>query len=251
MTIQIKNYQKMTKKLVILLFSFSLLFSCTEERDLTTSSTETQIDYDDISYSKNDLVLGDFILEVADKLRAKKQNNTTISESDLNKYADSLISKKSNANAKNDMDSYITGNLNSKETALYNSNKAKALLCMSNGKLAVNYAKANYYPNYLANKNGDAFRHALWNFGMTKDVGSNFAKTWGDAHEYGSTSQPAIQRSMDLYNNSFGILLGLQNANYLSHSAMISKTKEKVRAGKLKIINGNNTLIWSSFEGEK
>lgn len=39
----------------------------------------------------------------------------------------------------------------------------------------------------MHNGNGDAFRHAVWNFGMTIDVGADFAKKWSDAHEFGST----------------------------------------------------------------
>ena len=41
----------------------------------------------------------------------------------------------------------------------------------------------NYITSKLHNGNGDAFRHCLWNYGMAIDVGQDFAKKWGDAHE--------------------------------------------------------------------
>lgn len=72
--------------------------------------------------------------------------------------------------------------MNSQEQALYNKNKTKGLLCMSNGKLAIDYAQKNYSTR-LTDGNGDAFRHASWNYGMVIDVGYDFAKSWSDAHE--------------------------------------------------------------------
>lgn len=148
------------------------------------------------------------------------------------------------------LDSYVNGYLNAHEKNLYNSNKTKALLCLANGKLALDYSKKHYNNNVLHNGNGDAFRHSLWTFGMTRDVGADFAKKWSDAHETGAAKQPALEKSMDLHNNSVGINLGKTNTQFMSHNAMIDLVKKQVRSGKLKVIS-NNKLVASSSSGEK
>lgn len=68
-----------------------------------------------------------------------------------------------------DMDGYINGYLNAQEQALYNANRAKGLLCIANAKTAIDLTKARYVntSSVMHNGNGDAFRHAVWNFGMT------------------------------------------------------------------------------------
>jgi hypothetical protein len=149
-----------------------------------------------------------------------------------------------------DMDGYITSKLNSQELALYRSNLAKALLCLANGKLALDYAKQYYQDSCLHNGNGDAFRHCLWNYGMTIDVGAAFAKKWSDAHEYGTTGQPLIERQMDLYNNQQGINLGVANPWTIWHSTFISKSRQKCRDGALKRIV-NSKVVASSNACEK
>lgn len=211
----------------------------------------------DISYVGSDNELGIQIEEIAKLLRTYKKTNPTATNREVDLYAEKIINstpiKENFKNARvlyTDLDDYFYNKLNPQELALYNSNKSKAILCIANGVFANNYSKSNYIDNVLLNGNGDAFRHALWNFGMTIDVGKTFTKTWSDAHEYGNTTQPNIQRTMDLYNNKIGIQLGVDNPNTYFHSTFISKTKEKVRGGKLYIII-NNKLYWSDSYGEK
>lgn len=50
----------------------------------------------------------------------------------------------------------------------------------------------------------DAFRHAYWNALMLDEVGRYWAERWGTAHEDGATSQPQIERTLDLTNNERG-----------------------------------------------
>ena len=76
---------------------------------------------------------------------------------------------------------YDYAHLNSIEKKLYKENKAKALLCLANGKLALQYSEDLYKSSVLHNGNGEAFRHTLWNYGMGIDVGQSFAKKWADA----------------------------------------------------------------------
>jgi hypothetical protein len=244
------------------LFALSMsVISCTntELEDLSTPKNELQqnLDNDDISYVGSDTQMGDYLDEVANQIRAYKKVNPDANDNELNLLAEKILhnptlkAKHMNARtAYTDMDGYVNGYLNAQERALYNSNKAKALLCMANGKFALSYAESNYIGGVLHNGNGDAFRHTLWNFGMTIDVGSSFAKTWSDAHEYGTSGQPAIEKTMDLYNNSVGIQLGRDNPNTFWHGTFVSKTKEKVRGGKLYVISSNK-LYWSNSYGEK
>lgn len=200
---------------------------------------------------------------IADKIRDYKEKNPNANDTELNKYAETLlqtdvkqspqsVSRAAVSSVYTDMDGYVNGYLNPQENALYNSNRAKALLCMANGKKAIS-ATQERYKNLEAvvhNGNGDAFRHAIWNFGMTNDVGADFAKKWSDAHEYGAVVNNPIERSMDLYNNSIGINLGKNNPTVLLTSTFANLTQQQVRAGKMKVIS-NGKLIWSDSNGEK
>ena len=209
---------------------------------------------DDISYSGN-IVMDSKFDTIVQKLRDYKAKNPKASEKELNDYAKSLVKGTSTSGqitvaAAGDLDGYITGKLNSQELVLYNSNYFKALLCMANGKLAIQYAQSNYQ-NILAvqwNGNGDAFRHTLWNYGMSQDVGVAFAKTWGDAHENGTPNNPALEKQMDLFNNGVG-RYQYQLNGFSSISFMISKTKERVSAGGCYIIR-NNKLVNSDSVGK-
>lgn len=146
------------------------------------------------------------------------------------------------------LDSYVGDHLNSQEKELYKNNRAKALLCLANGKLALDYSEEMYTD--LHNGNGDAFRHTLWNFGMAKDVGRDFAKKWSDAHEYGKPNNPALEKSMDLHNNSIGLDLADENSIVIFHSTFKNKTREAVRNGRcIRIVNGK--LVKTNSENEK
>ncbi|MBK7800084.1 MAG: hypothetical protein IPJ53_13360 [Saprospiraceae bacterium] len=219
-------------------------------------SEDQAILYDDISYVGNDTQLGKYLEDIVSQIRDFKRANPSVSDKGINLFTEKVIKSINlnrndlNSRAYTDMDGYLSSKLNAKELALYNSNKSKALLCMFNGKLAISYAASNYVDAVLHNGNGDAFRHTLWNFGMTIDVGSTFAKTWSDAHEYGTIGQPSIERTMDLFNNSVGIQLGKDYPYTILHSTFISKSKEKARSGKLYIIK-QNKLYWSNSYGEK
>lgn len=200
------------------------------------TSENTSIDY----FNDNEFI-EETILTLADEIRTKKNNGAT--DEELNSFVETQLLKQ-----RYDLNGYITGVLNSKEQTLYNSNKAKGLLCMANGKLAINYTDKNYSSG-LHNGNADAFRHVLWNFGMVIDVGYSFAKQWSDAHEYGSNG-PEIEKTMDLYNNSIGLQLGKSYPNTILHSTFVNKTKEKVRNGSCKRIV-NNKLVSTNSSGEK
>lgn len=44
----------------------------------------------------------------------------------------------------------------------------------------------------------------MWSALMTKRANAEFAKDFGDAHEYGSSDNTPAQRDMDLHNNEWG-----------------------------------------------
>lgn len=227
--------------------SLPLVFSVVGVLSLSTTSVFAQeninSNFDNISInSSDDSVIDNMIISIADELRELKNNGA--SDEELNSYLDTKV-----FNKRFDLDGYITGSLNSLEQDLYNSNRAKGLLCMANGKLAIRYSESNYSSG-LHNGNGDAFRHILWNYGMVVDVGYSFAKQWSDAHENGSYGQPYIEKEMDLYNNSVGLDLGLDYPNTVSHSTFISRSKEKVRNGYGKrIVDGR--LTSTNYTGER
>ena len=214
-------------------------------------AAETEASVSDIEYFSSDSVIGNKIMNVANQLR--EESNKGLSEEELNELANELLGV--NANSGNlrtayDLDGYITNQLNSQERTLYDNHRAKALLCISNGVLATNYANDAYAKENLHNGNGDAFRHTIWNFGMVIDVGYDFAKQWSDAHEYGTSGNPEIERTMDLYNNGVGLKLGKDNPNTALHSAFKKKTTEKVDGGYCRTIK-NGKLAWSDSSGKK
>lgn len=77
----------------------------------------------------------------------------------------------------------------------------------------------------LSDGEGDAFRHTLWNYRMSQDIGRSEAKKFGDAHErgnaylqysrgqeYGAGNSPG-SRNMDLHNNHIGRNLQPRNGS--------------------------------------
>ena len=64
----------------------------------------------------------------------------------------------------------------------------------------------------MGDSDADAFRHALWHYKMTKQIGAEAAKRFGDAHETsGSDTEGSLL--MDLYNNDVGRRLALDPKN--------------------------------------
>ena len=69
------------------------------------------------------------------------------------------------------------------------------------------------FPNVgRRNNEPDAFRHALWSFRMTQDLGPETAKRLSDAHEI-TYAGPAGELLMDLYNNNAGRQMALDPRN--------------------------------------
>jgi Domain of unknown function (DUF6973) len=65
----------------------------------------------------------------------------------------------------------------------------------------------------LENGPGDAFRHALWSYKLTRTLGAERAKAFTDSHEISNPNSRDV-RLMDLYNNSVGRRLAADPDNH-------------------------------------
>jgi len=78
--------------------------------------------------------------------------------------------------------------------------------------------------------NADAFRHALWNFEITKRFGAHHAKRITDAHEISEVNDPG-SRIMDLFNNNVGRQLAMDPRNHNRDGATV--ILEAIKRGEL------------------
>lgn len=79
----------------------------------------------------------------------------------------------------------------------------------------VDDAVRQYFPKLrdAHNNEADAFRHALWSFLVTRNIGLDAAKQIGDAHERYDEGQKQGEQLMDLFNNNVGRRLALDPGN--------------------------------------
>jgi hypothetical protein len=132
--------------------------------------------------------------------------------------------------------------LNPLEQTLFQQDQDVAYKVFFAAAAAEGLATLNWLPP-RHNDNGDAFRHCWWSYLMARKVGSDWAKRWGDAHELGASSQPAIEQEMDLWNNQVGRNIAD------SGQQGVSFAMESVRSGVCRrIVNGR--LVPSNGEGE-
>lgn len=96
--------------------------------------------------------------------------------------------------------------LNAEERAVFNSDPVNGLLCLAAAQNAQDAMTANWDKEQKGfhNDNADAFRHATWNALMVYHVGSSYAKSFADAHEYGTPDNPPLEFQMDMFNNALG-----------------------------------------------
>lgn len=100
-------------------------------------------------------------------------------------------------------------------------------------------ASERYYSgDTLQDGRGDAFRHALWNFMMVRDVGVDIAAKVATVHETGDTSgwQNNLRQAMDGMNNNTGRNLAINNPNVLNGPDMINLVQSAVNSGQLMAI---------------
>jgi peptidoglycan hydrolase-like protein with peptidoglycan-binding domain len=90
------------------------------------------------------------------------------------------------------------------------------------------YGKEN---SSLGDGEGDAFRHALWSYKMTKELGEGAAKRVGDSHE--RNDRPDGERLMDLLNNEVGRRLAADPNNKGRPDEEV--IREAIRNGQLQL----------------
>jgi hypothetical protein len=79
----------------------------------------------------------------------------------------------------------------------------------------VEEAVERHFPDITVahDNDADAFRHALWSFLVTREMGTEAAKSFGDAHERYDERQKQGSQLMDLFNNNVGRRLALDPRN--------------------------------------
>lgn len=96
---------------------------------------------------------------------------------------------------------------------------------------ALEEARRRYAEDSLHNGDGDAFRHCYWCARMTRDLGEEKAKGFGDRHE--QVRQPHKELRMDLNNNEIGRSVG---QSVQSYEAAAEECARLVNAGRLLIV---------------
>lgn len=145
---------------------------------------------------------------------------------------------------------YVTNMLNAKEKAVFNSNKAYGLSALVAGQKAKTYSEGNYKSSTLHNGNGDAYRHILWNTLMRNYTTKAYAEKFATAHEEGSSGQPAIEKKMDLFNNSVGRGLTFSGSGVQGELAALYVVRKAVDGGKGKRISSGK-LVATNSSGKK
>jgi hypothetical protein len=84
----------------------------------------------------------------------------------------------------------------------------QALEIRKNKNIAFELTNYLFPTAYGRNDKADGFRHCLWNTLNTISVGRNIAESFGTAHESETPSQLALEKEMDLWNNSIGYDFG-------------------------------------------
>ncbi len=96
-----------------------------------------------------------------------------------------------------------TQSFNEQEKRLWKELYLPQKLCMKQAKdEAARANKQSKFSGTTLNGPGDAVRHCVWSCEMTRCLGEQKAKLWGDAHE--ANPSPDEEKQMDFYNNDQG-----------------------------------------------
>lgn len=133
--------------------------------------------------------------------------------------------------------SWLGQNLNPCETILkeYYGNLTMADWALA-GKHAENGIKQNYDIGDQDHYNGNAYKHAYWNMLMNRSMGSEKAKQFADAHEFGIVQNGYVGVAMDLSNNQ----AGRKDSSKLTIFGISDDVKDMVTNGELVKYDGFN-----------
>ena len=144
--------------------------------------------------------------------------------------------------------------LNGLEQALC---KAHRIVCVRVAISAFKARGASQAEYHDGNVGGriDCFRHTYWNASMTRAVGADYAKQWGDAHENGypenrATKKDALLSDMDFFNNNVGRGIGKAHAkdsdDATKQAVRAAIERGDVRAVRYDLGDRNGTMVPSS-----
>ncbi len=104
------------------------------------------------------------------------------------------------------------------------------------------------YPNWQDGDKGNAFRHALWNAMMARDIGHNLAEKFATAHEnFGDMNDEvdrsvwgghtgAEHRAMDMNNNAKGRACVKWYEVFAKNETLANRVQEKIDNGEMIIL---------------
>jgi hypothetical protein len=88
----------------------------------------------------------------------------------------------------------------------------------------------------------DAFRHTYWQALNAKEVGSDKAKLFSDAHESKISEQERESSQMDLHNNKVGNEIGSLNTS-ATNQELVDLVMQAILDGKCVILDKNGNII--------
>jgi len=101
-------------------------------------------------------------------------------------------------------------------------------------------------PHLAANDNHtDAFRHAYWSARLAQEFGADFATAFTEAHEGSPENVFAEREAMDLYNNSVGIQIAVDNPD-ASAEGLADLIEDAVDDGDLLVVDSSGNLDYSN-----
>ncbi|XP_070560500.1 uncharacterized protein [Ptychodera flava] len=186
------------------------------EYDSYDDSLDDEFEYDDVNSKDDDLGVADSSSEETDKQDGDVETDiqTTKPSSIRRRRCVSCGCSRLPSGLSEDSAyrwlSFSNNGISETLLAIFNLDKAFKIKSFADDSLA---DAQSLFPNSVHNGEGDAFRHALWMYRVTKTYGAGVAKDFGDAHERSSVN-PLNERLMDLYNNEVGRCLGSNSANH-------------------------------------
>jgi len=202
------------------------------ENSLNDAYSENAIKTGFSEYSVNAVMdLANEVRRISDKLDNKIEYRESIGVFKLKKY------------------------LNYVEMVLYADNKKEARIWMTAGGDANLEASSSFEKENESydNSNQNAFLHSYWNAQMVKEMGSDSAKKWADAHEFGASNNTGLEKYMDLYNNAEGRKIGEEYVKdkKLFKEPLRKRILKKVQEGEMRRIIDNELVPTDSSSQKK
>ncbi|MGG3642051.1 hypothetical protein ABES38_11845 [Bacillus gobiensis] len=192
----------------------------------------TEVDY---AYAYERVTSGNDIKSLSEE-ELDRQTIIVLNEIYQEKINSKSFSTKSSSNLPISWDS-----LNSKEKEMAKKHPFQATIMYNCSAAAKSMSIKHFKYGDADDNNANAYRHAFWNAILSREMGTDNAKKWTDAHEYGHKS---LGTEMDLKNNATGrsIYTALAEKKWLwfkpGYLEISDDILTKVKQGKLvRIVN--------------